>query len=382
MKVRILQLLAISVLFLSACSESKVENDYSVPTTYTFTDSEGNSTVSFPGQTARLNQLAEITTYLKSANIPGTALSEAQLLEMYSNNEGNGSDYFSADAKLEGKQLRNKTARGNENYINKFEGILKDISAASATTTTDVYDAEKGKIGVLKSGEKAYLVDAKGAEYTQLFEKGLMGAVLYDQIQNVYLGAEKMNVDNTNAVDSENGKYYTVMEHHWDEAFGYFTSATDFPTNGTDRFWGKYSTTVDGLLGTNATIMNAFLRGRAAIANGDMETRDAQIAIIRTELEKVSAATAIHYLNGGTADFSDDALRCHELSEAAAFIEALYFSADETATLNGSEIDALLENLKDEQGEYNFYDITLADIAAARDAIATAFGMEDIKTQL
>jgi len=47
----------------------------------------GEFTVNYSGQTTRLNQLEEITTYLKSAN-EGSAVSSAQLREMYSNNNG------------------------------------------------------------------------------------------------------------------------------------------------------------------------------------------------------------------------------------------------------------------------------------------------------
>ena len=41
---------------------------YTVPTDYIFYDGIGNNTVSFSGQTARMNMLSEMTTYLKSAN--------------------------------------------------------------------------------------------------------------------------------------------------------------------------------------------------------------------------------------------------------------------------------------------------------------------------
>ena len=38
-----------------------------MPTTYTFTDASGNNTVSYSGQTARLDMLGEMTSYLKTA---------------------------------------------------------------------------------------------------------------------------------------------------------------------------------------------------------------------------------------------------------------------------------------------------------------------------
>src|SRR5690606_10381735 len=100
--------------------------------------------------------------------------------------------------------------------------------------------------------------------------------------------------DNDNFVT---GKNYTEMQHHWDEAYGYFTSAIDYPANGTDRFWGKYTYAREGVLGSATTISEAFRKGRAAIDNKDYDTRDAQIAIIRNEMEKVCAGTAISYLN-------------------------------------------------------------------------------------
>ncbi len=379
---QIIAITLLSVNFYSCQDDDETDPDLNVPSTYSFTDSEGNSTVDFSGQTARLNQLAEIVTYMKTANTPGVELSESQLLEMYSNNNGEGSSFFSDDANAAGKQLRDKTAGGNAAYQEKFENLFSDLAEVSALTIADEYDASNGTAGVIQSGEKAYLVNAKGGEYAQLIEKGLMGAVFYDQIQNGYLGDEKMNVDNSEPVDPANGKYYTTMEHHWDEAYGYFTSATDFPTNGTDRFWGKYSHTVDEALGTDEKIMDAYLTGRAAIAINDLNIRDEQIVIIRTELEKVAAAVGIHYLNGAISNFADDAVRSHELSEAAAFIEALYFTSSETAVISGAEVEEILEFLKDGDGDYNFYEVTVGDLTSARDMLAGYIGMDDIKSEL
>lgn len=380
---KLIPVIGIALLAFSCSSDDEGATPaYEIPATYVFTDDAGNSTVDYSGQTARLNQLQELTTYMKTANTPGTALSEEQLLEMYSNKNGEGSDYFTAAAKSPGKQLKDKTARGNTIYQEKFENLLKDLAEVSATTEADEYAAENGTPGVIQSGDKQYLVGAKGQEYAQLIEKGLMGAVFYDQIVNAYLGAEKMNVDNETAVDPENGKFYTVMEHHWDEAFGYFTSAIDFPANGTDRFWGKYSTTVDEQLGSNEKIMNAFLKGRAAVSNKDYTTRDEQIAIIRQELEKVAAGVGIHYLNGSISNFADDAVRNHQLSEAVAFIESLYFTTEATAAVSGSEVDEVLSHLQDDEDEYNFYDVTISDLNAARDKLAEYAGLEAVKTEL
>ena len=70
--------------------------------------------------------------------------------------------------------------------------------------------------------------------------------------------------DNTTASDPDNGKYYTSMGHHWDEAYGY-ADATDYPTNGTNRFWGNMIT-LESVIGSATNVANAFRTGRAAIA--------------------------------------------------------------------------------------------------------------------
>ncbi len=372
----------IAACFLSSCDSDDENPQYSVPDTYSFQDEAGNSTVNYSGQAARLAQLDELVAYIETANTPGVALDEAKLLEMYSNNNGVGSEYFSQEAAAPGKQLKDKTARGDATIQAIYENYLKSVAAISANTTTGEYSAANGSPGVAQSGTRSKLFNAIGLEYAELVEKGLMGAVFYDQIQNVYLGESKLDVDNSGPVDAAAGKYYTTMEHHWDEAFGYFTTATDFPANDNKRFWGKYSNVVDPALSTNSTLMEAFIKGRAAISNDDYDTRDEQVEIIRTELEKVAAATAIHYLNTSVTNFSDDMLRNHQLSEALGFIEALYFTHPSTAVMDAAEIDQVLALLQNENDVYNLYDVTVADLQAARDLIASHYGFGSMKDTL
>ena len=57
---------------------------YTVPSNYEFTDSDGNSTVSYSGQTARMDMLSEMVSYLKTANNdPNVTLDASTLLAMY-----------------------------------------------------------------------------------------------------------------------------------------------------------------------------------------------------------------------------------------------------------------------------------------------------------
>ena len=87
------------------------------------------------------------------------------------------------------------------------------------------------------SSNGTYLQAATGQEWTQLIEKGLMSACFASQMTGNYLAGIAED-DNVTADEPAAGKYYTEMEHHWDEAYGYFTDTTDYPAGGTDRFWG------------------------------------------------------------------------------------------------------------------------------------------------
>src|SRR5690606_29726463 len=124
--------------------------------------------------------------------------------------------------------------------------------------------AEMDKAGVL--GGK-YLVDEKGFEYGQFIQKGLIGAMMLDQISNVYLGTEKQSGDNSTIVD---GKNYTALEHYWDEAYGYLTQNETFPKKAADgksmeSYLGGYVRQVTGEYGNPEGVYMAFLKGRAAI---------------------------------------------------------------------------------------------------------------------
>lgn len=327
------------------------ETTYEVPTTYSF-ERDGASSVSFSGQTARMNMLGELVVLMKTANTPGVALSAQDMLDMFSNSNSPFSD---TSLNASSKQLKNKTAGGDATVTSVFEGYMNRLAAISARTSPSNFDGRNGIDGVVQSRTKQYLLDTSGVEYTQLIEKGLMGAVFYHQIQTGYLGVDKMNVDNETLVD---GKNYTTMEHHWDEAFGYFTDAIDFPLNGTDRFWGKYCDARDEELGCNATIMNAFLRGRAAISNNDMDTRDAQIVLIRNELQKVVITTAINYLKEAKSNLPNDALRNHSLSEAVTFIDAIQYS--HSPALSDAARNTLVSTIGD-----NFYEVKSSNIDIA-----------------
>lgn len=344
------------------------------PDTYVFTDADGNNTVSYSGQHQRLNMLSEMSSYLKTANDEGVAVDADVLKNMYGNENHTWDDEEGLGMTGSSKQLKNKTVGGDTEFTNVFETWMDEVAAASDGSGA----GSAGAAGVVLSTTnpaKQYLQSAQGQEWTQLIEKGLMGACFYYNISVVYLGNDKMDVDNTTPEDPANGKYYTKMEHHWDEGYGYFTTAVDYPNSGTDRFWGKYANGREDLLQSASKISAAFRLGRAAISADNMTARDQQIDIIRTELELAAAGSAIHYFNSAIANFADDALRNHALSEAKAFMWGLQFG--ENTSVDSDEVAHLLEDLGDD-----FYSVTTATLTEVRDELAAATGLSDLADQL
>ena len=355
-------LITLCLFCFTACQDDDdVTPDYQIPTIYDFEN------VDYSGQQQRLAMLKEMKDYLTTANTSGVTLDANKLQAMYANEAG--ADWaMNYDAS---KQLKSKTFEGEQAT---FEQLLAAIAEASTSVTA----GGNGQAGVVvsKSGDKKYLLNAKGVELTQLIEKGLMGACFFYQATSVYLAEGRMNVDNE-IVEPGKG---TEMEHHWDEAFGYLGVPIDFPTS-TDglSFWGNYCNRRDELLNTNTLLMDAFLRGRAAISNDDLEARNESIAVIRKNWEKVSAGTAIHYINSALANFDDMALRAHALSEAIAFTYALQFN--EAKTLTNNQVSEILKDIAgdDQFFEMNLYEVEVPRLQAAKDALAEAFNWNDIK---
>ena len=197
--------------------------DVTVPMDYTFVDNNGFNTVSFSGQHQRLNMLSEMTTYMKTAN-GGAVVEGATLINMFGNDSYTWEDCDNLEMTGSSKQIRSKTVGGDPEIVAQFEGWMNELGSASTG------DLEGAGVVTSNDGAKSYMQNAMGHEWTQFIEKGLMGACFYYNISQVYLGEGKMNVSNDDA-DPSAGDYYTTMEHHWDEAYGYFTSISECINN-------------------------------------------------------------------------------------------------------------------------------------------------------
>ena len=340
------------------------EYNYDVPSTYAFTDADGNNTVSYGGQIARMDMLSEMVTYLKSANgsnaTPAT-LDASTLLAMYDNSYTGWTDQSLVG---NGKQLKSKTALADAGIQAMFEAWMSTAASSSPSNTT------------------SYLQSSTGLEWTQMIEKGLMGACFASQMTSNYLAGIEAD-DNETAVDADNGKFYTEMEHHWDEAYGYFTDAVDYPTNGTDRFWGKYANKsyLEDNLGSATDISTAFRTGRAALSAHNTADALVQRDIIIAEVKQMQAGMAIHYLNDVKSKVSsgaDQSAINHSMSEALAFLFGMQFIS-ETPDMNSSDVMAYVSTIESDVASYAS---NLTEINTLIDAIASASGLESVKNNL
>ncbi|MFY9311143.1 MAG: DUF4856 domain-containing protein [Bacteroidia bacterium] len=294
----------------------------------------------------------------------GTVLDAQKLKDMYSNS---GNPFADSTLNASGKQLKSKTFSLDQSL---FESFFDSIAQASQATGA----GSNGVAGVVVSSSdatKKYLCSANGIEYNQLITKGLMGAVFYYQAASVYL--ENIATADNVTVTAGQG---TTMEHNWDEAFGYFGVPVDFPTTLTGlKYWGSYSNQRNGVLTTNATLMNAFLKGRAAISNQDYTSRDEAKTVIRDNWEKICAGSAIHYINAAKTHLTDDALRNHELSECLGFIMSLKYSSVKKIS------DAQLLQVQGYVGN-NLYNVTVANLDNAKNLLSTVYGLDSVKDAL
>lgn len=365
--------IAISGVMAFSCVEDDAPRNevINAPSTYVF-ERDGASTVDYQGQTDRLNMLSEMKSYLVTGD-KGQALSLQKLLDIYANAN---SPFSSQDLnQATTKQLENKT---NAAQIDLFKGLMAKAAEVSQDVSANNTSAAEGIAGRVERGTTGNYVNVneKGWEFTQLIEKGLLGAVFYDQIFNSYLTDAKIGdaVDNENLVE---GKNYTTMEHHWDEAFGYWGVPTDFPkgdpvlTPEYKRFWANYTDGRDGLLNVNQPLMDAYILGRAAIVANDHTVKKDQVKVIIDLHELVSAATAVHYINDAMDYLSSDdqGNLFHSMSEAYAFISALQYSPSKKITQSN-----IIEILTSDFGtDGDFWKVSNESLQNAKDKLTTAY---------
>lgn len=257
--------------------------------TYTFTSAfvDGQSSVSYSGQTARHVLIAELNHYIGSQlqddlengtltsrddvlvklnkyyrathwdNFPITFIDNAQqsffaelsnspksLSDKMAGNDdaGQHKDWNNGDFAGWGDpdSLDPEALLGPEGLIDLFFGQLAD-------------NAEQHLNGGLRqsaAGEEinSVYVNTDGTNLKELIQKFLLVGITYSQATDDYLGHEVegkgLTTDNISAKDA--GDTYSNLEHQFDEGFGYFGAARDYLEYNDNEIAGKVSTDADG----------------------------------------------------------------------------------------------------------------------------------------
>ncbi|MDO5970452.1 DUF4856 domain-containing protein [Flavivirga aquimarina] len=388
MKKIVLSLSVVLALFQSCSNDDDANlNNVVAPATYNF-ERNGVSTVSFSGQTTRIQMAEELI----SALIDNT-VTEVALDGMFAHEEGNN-DFSDTDLNASDKSIRSKTAASTDYFsanTTDANAIKADFDGWIEAQVNDVFPnwgttATAGNAGNLQEagGGSTRYISGKGLEYNQAINKALIGALMVDQMLNNYLGTSVLdagsNVTDNDADTLEDGKSYTTMEHKWDEAFGYLygnEADPELPQLGADSFLNKYLSRVEedaDFAGIADDVYNAFKLGRAAIVAKNYDVRDEQAEIIREKISEIIGIRAVYYLQQGKANLgTDNASAFHDLSEGFGFVYSLQFTRKPGTNIpyfTKTEVDAFIATLMSGNG---FWDVTDQTLDTISDTISAEF---------
>ena len=367
--------LLISLGLFTGCDKDDDINEVTAPATYTF-ERDGASTVSFSGQTCRLQMATDI--YNKMNDVDAASISE--FITMF--NDGTGFDYdYTCGKNVGGKTAASPTA--SSIVKSQFEDMFtKLVNEVYPNWTAQASVGISGQITT--SGGSVYQVDGKGLEIDQAFIKGLMGAMVVDQITNNYLTPSKLGSSTNNQTDGLGSGEYTNMEHYWDEGYGYLYGYNNLHIGGTDNnangpaegkgvLLNKYLKKLNNGShpGIANTIYDAFKLGRAAIVAGDYNLRDDQAFIIKENVDKIIAQKAYDYLSGGAQTILSGADRedsFHGLSEGYGFVLSLQF----TNYFSTDEVNNMLNQMMEGDG---FWDISADELNSMASQIQSVAGL-------
>lgn len=348
-------------IFVFSCDSDSDDDGNSLitaPETYEFTRN-GASSVSFSGQTTRLNQADELYGALNAET------DETSLMLMFAGSDGTSAGFSNPDLNGTSKLIRSKTAAstlaGSATTKARFDAMITDF--ASNVVPNFNGDAMQGVAGAMTTidGGSTYQFNAMGQEIDQTFFKGLIGAFTLDQIVNNYIHPNQLDSgtridDNDNDVLSGDNNY-TDMEHKWDEGFGYlYGQEPDISVSGTSpgavngnllmKYFEKVNDNYEP--GIAQVVYDAFIMGRTAIVNKDYTLRDQQADIIQVELSKVIGYYSIHYLNDylNKMQTGNIAGAFHALSEAHGFILSLQFTnnGNDEPFMDKATVEYFLDN--------------------------------------
>lgn len=237
-------------------------------------------------------------------------------------------------------------ASANSYFRGRLEGAngwLAELAKASGNTyTPGSPTGEGGAFG-------GYLFDENGLELEQLLEKGLFGAMSFYQADQVLRNPSVANLHKALALYGAHPNFPNTPT----------ASKTEFP----DAHMANYAARRSDINDTNSLynrVKKAFITAQTAIEQGDQfnNERDAALADIRLNWEKVNAATIINYCHSVISTMSNtaptDAQKAsalHAYGEAVGFMHGWRNLPADSKRITDAQIDEVLELLRAVPGE-------------------------------
>ena len=308
-----------------------------VPPAYVFDSRfvQGESSVAYSGQTVRNLLLQDLKVLIDSLAKDGAQpIAVQDMVNLYAYDDALNLQSLSTAGAMPVLESHYSAISTGKSLSGKISG---DVVIGYNRTADDLVNGwfqiiADNSQDPAKLGTPAVYTTDDGVDLTQMINKVLIGAVPYYQATGVYLAGllERDNSEARNGTDP-----YTSMEHGWDEAFGYFGAARDyfrytdaelaggvddftFDSNGDGNidFKSEYNFGLSrnagkrdkGGSGVDLTreIFDGFLRGRTLIANQGTEVDIIQQRQLAANgMEKVIAATIVHYVNDTLSDMSN-----------------------------------------------------------------------------
>ena len=225
------------------------------------------------------------------------------------------------------KGYRSAALEALDSLVNESRHISGGYaSQPSSVRNREAVEGETGFIGTNITDPNLIFVNEKGLVVAEVWRNYMNGAVYLDKILNVHLderifASEAVRDAHQNVVLPP-GRNYTMLEHHWDLAYGYYKS-----------FWQKLAQ-ADGLLimkDSHRTIFEAFAYGRLAMKTFDYGRMMEYRKVIVNELSRVAAIRAMYCLLGPNtvANLEEDPRYAFSfVSQGIGFMYALQFASD------------------------------------------------------
>ncbi|MDP2188456.1 MAG: DUF4856 domain-containing protein [Sphingobacteriaceae bacterium] len=318
-------LFVIAALSLVTCKKEETPNpSLNIPSSY----NDSNFSTDAAGSLALRSQLNALVNEAKRGRNTANTVEAATLTSLYT---------------AASPSVQSATLAYFNGLLSGSNGWLAELAKASGTTyTPGIPTGEGGVYG-------GYLFDENGLEIEQLIEKGLFGAMNYYQAQQLLRTPNAANLNKALALYGAHPSFPNTPT----------ASKAEHP----DAHMANYAARRSDSSNVNSLynqIKIAFITAQAAMEQGaDFNAeRDAALANIRLNWEKVNAATIINYchsvigtMSGTAPTDAQKANALHAYGEAVGFMHGWRNLPADSKRITDTQIDEVLALLRAESGQ-------------------------------